>query len=1014
MIAQSRPEDEAIRVAPGNSTTYFELLQMVGSVAESLITSGATIGSRIALLQEPSALWVASILAVLRIGAIYIPLDLATPWARLAAMVKDCQPAFMLVDDNTNDDFERLQIMRIISINVSCLPLRVPEIILPIAATAANSAVILYTSGSSGAPKGIIVHHEAIRNHIELAQETYQLGPKEVILQQSPSTFDLSYTQLFTALCHGGCVYVLPRSLRRDAREITALISSEGITYTYATPTEYSSWLDYGRVTLLKDSNWRSALCTGEPITGRLLSQFRRMSKRDLRLFNNYGPTETCVVAASSEVNYQETNRASLDTWPCRNEVSASNRYRPLSNYSIYVLDNYFNMVGSGIQGEIYIGGAGVSRGYVDQVALTAHHFLPNRFCTTQFLAQGWTRMHRTGDLGRWTEDGALVVEGRIAGDTQVKVRGNRVDLRDVEAALFAAASNILTEAVVSLRQMVPEDPAFLVAHCALRDNSHSDKGFDEKSKSLSWLGKLPELPNYMRPAMIIPLLPEDVPRTVSGKLDRKAIAALPLLGRANDDVSRLCEAGHGARVADQQRAEFTTTEFRLLDIWKSALSSRGVTNSWENATADTEFFEAGGTSLVLLAVQAEISKEFGTLIPLINLFGSSTLRGMACLVEEKTSPAYDVLDWNEESTPLPTTVEHLRFRTPLALPKRLGVVVLTGSTGYLGHALLCALIKETTIREVHCIGVRDTGKFFRQLADTFQGMDMRAKVHVYPGDLKLPCIGLSVEQSTKIFTQADCIIHNGAEVSHMQSYRSLRLPNVTATKVLVEMSASLGRRIPIHYISTIQIGIFLTPNQDIKTMPEMTMSECLPPLDGVEGYPTTKWVSERFLERLADVTKDDGQWPVCIHRPGVIEREANNGGEDLLHNIRHFAMNMEPPAIIIPEYDHLRGYIYTVALKDVVAGIVEMLSKTEQMTESIVYRHYTSGEILDLENPIAMVLGSRQLVLDRGEEAKLIKLSPHDWAQRAREMGLSESIVQWVQGLKAGREVVFPQVLST
>lgn len=266
-VANTHPNDIAIGGNTGKKTTYSELMNLSSSIAAAITLSGAS-ASRIALLQEPSPRWVASIIAVMMTGGVYLPLDLSVPRVRLAAIVKDCNPSLILVDDSSKTQLRDLQQPALSVINVSVLEPK--ETISLVKATTHGEAMILYTSGSSGTPKGIMLQHEGIRNQIEVTEEVYGINT-EVVLQQSASSFDLSYSQIFTALCFGGSLYLLPRHLRGDAYIITEIISSENITYTSATPTEYSSWLRYGEATSLQHSSWRTALCAGEAVPMSLL-----------------------------------------------------------------------------------------------------------------------------------------------------------------------------------------------------------------------------------------------------------------------------------------------------------------------------------------------------------------------------------------------------------------------------------------------------------------------------------------------------------------------------------------------------------------------------------------------------------------------------------------------------------------------------------------------------------------------------------------------------------------------
>ncbi|KAJ8128730.1 hypothetical protein O1611_g4904 [Lasiodiplodia mahajangana] len=319
-VAQTTPDAVAVREYDGATVTYSELLGLSNGIASQLLASGAKPSSRIALLQHPTRYWIASILATLR----------------------DCEPEVVLTDERTKDDWIRLQKPDMAPINVSHT---VPTDTTAIQATAAGHAMLLYTSGSSGTPKGILLKHDGIRNQIEGTGKVYGLGAG-TILQQTACTFDLSYWQIFTALCYGGSLCLVPKDLRNDASAISELICRHAVSLTLATPTEYSSWLKYGGASDLRASSWKKALAGGEIVTNALLKQFRDLDKEDLSFFNVYGPTEATVLATGMEISYNGNDNDKL----YESGVPAG---RVLPNYSIYVVDDECRPVAPGVQGEV-------------------------------------------------------------------------------------------------------------------------------------------------------------------------------------------------------------------------------------------------------------------------------------------------------------------------------------------------------------------------------------------------------------------------------------------------------------------------------------------------------------------------------------------------------------------------------------------------------------------------------------------------------------------------------------
>ncbi|KAK6070456.1 polyketide synthase peptide synthetase [Seiridium cupressi] len=804
-VAQQNSDEVALMDGNGKVLTYSEMSQRIEGIAEALHHAGAGVGSRVLVFQDATSDWPCSMFAIMRLGAIYVPLDLRNPISRLAAVAKDCEPKAIIVDATTLLEVPQLGVGDAAIIDVSSLNSAVSTCITN-SARPELPAAILYTSGSTGTPKGIVVTHAGLRNEIEGYTKKWNLGAERT-LQQSAFTFNHSSDQIYTALTNGGMVYIVPWSKRGNPIEITEIIQQHGITYTKATPSEYLLWMQYGGDKLKQASQWRFAFGGGENLTTIVTHEFADLGLPQLRVYNSYGPTEISISSTKTEVSYRDKEALkSIGRIPCGYS---------LPNYNTYVVDAELKPLPAGMPGELCIGGAGVSLGYFKNPELTRQHFVADPFASPDDIARGWTTMYRTGDIGHLTEDGAMVFHSRMAGDTQVKIRGLRIELSDIESNIITAAAGVLNEALVTLRD---GDPEFLVAHVvfAPQHNIGDKEEFLERI-----LSNLP-VPQYMVPVAAISL--DKLPLTNHSKVDRKAVKELPLPRRT--------------RNGSEDEEELTETMVQLKSIWREVLG-KGIETLGFDITPATSFFLVGGNSLLVIRLQAHIRRTLNVAIPLVELLGANTLGQMARKVEE--SSAVTLTDWEQETTPprMPSFLSDLSATIGSTGQEKFKTVLITGSTGYLAKYLLPQLIASSEVGTIHCVAVRE--KEGRLPRDS----DSSSKVVKYRGDLSQPLLGLSEADFHNLASQVDVIIHLGGTRSFWDNYNALRLSNVLPTKELVKLAAP--RRVPIHYISTVGVlprGV---------TLNATSAAAHLPPVDGSNGYVATRWTSERILERAGE-----------------------------------------------------------------------------------------------------------------------------------------------------------------
>ncbi|RAK98120.1 putative hybrid PKS/NRPS enzyme EqiS-like protein [Aspergillus ibericus CBS 121593] len=932
-IARTRGSQLALKDGEGSRFTYQDMMAEVNKIATALLEAGVSDGDRVAVFQQPTAATICSLLAILRLGAVYVPLDLRSPMPRLAAILKDCQPKVILTHKATAKYATPLASETTKLINVTTLA-ALPDTasMVPNRAVPNATAVILYTSGSTGTPKGVLLPHSAIRNVIEVTTKQFSIGA-ETVLQQSALTFDLSLHQIFTALANGGTLCIISQPKRGDAVQITQTIQEESITYTLATPSEYSYWIRFGADHLTAAANWKYGFSLGEELKPSLKEEFRTLQKPGLRLINTYGPAEITVMSHAIEIPYGEE---------AADEIIPAGRSLP--NYSLYVVDRAMKPLPVGMPGEICIGGAGVSQGYLGLDAMTQDRFSADAFAPQAWTSQGWTRMYRTGDKGRLRPDGALLFEGRMDGNTQIKLRGLRIELGEIEHAIWRASASALDEVIVSVRG----DPEFLVAHVVFsRDCTIPNR--DVYLQQL--LDNLP-LPQYMVPAMMIPL--DRMPLTSHNKIDRKAISAIPLPKGESD--------------ATDSAKDLTPLETELLRIWEVVLS-RDLMHS-APVGPNLDFFQVGGNSLLLIPLQYLIRETFNAVLAMIDFAEAHTVRKMAARIESTASEV--LLDWAAETAvppnlPLPA----LPSTEPLP-PRRTGKdlrVIYTGATGHSGKYVLEKLVADDRISKIYLVAVRlneEDGPGPRKLAIESD------KIVQFPGNLLDERLGLTPEQFTFLATEADVILHSAANRSLWDNYQVLRRPNVLATQVLVSLAAP--RQIPIHFMSSAAIHLFSGHTED--SYPETTATGT-PPTDGTEGYLASKWAVEKLLENASHAFSI----PVYFHRPapvGPVQTiSTTTVFAEFLRVVRTLRLHVTRESI--------KGHIDLIVLEDLARKLRDhLITSTMEEGVTVRYHHHHSDVRVQMgEWKAYMDEYNTGLTLDMVETEHAV-----EWVGRAKKVG--------------------------
>lgn len=873
----------------------------MNTIARKLKLIGAGEGSVVAVFQEPSADWICSMLAIFRIGATYVPLDLKNGMNRLVGSVQVARPQICLVDNSTTDKASELPMNGGQVANVSDIKTITgcPEV--RNTAQADATAVVLFTSGSTGVPKGIMLPHSCFATHAEGVEKAWGVGP-QVVLQQITLSFDFSLHQIFTALANGGTLCVVPSSKRGDPAAITQLMINEGVTYTLATPTEYGMWFQEAGAQLSQCNSWRWALTGGEALPKTTVRDFGKLALPSLKLYDFYGPVEATIAMTKGEIRYNEVD---LD--------HALPTGHMLPNYSVYILDQEQKPVPIGVPGEIASGGPGVASGYLGLDALTAEKFIKNPFADKSAQEAGWDQLYRTGDRGYLSEDGALYYEGRIDGDTQIKLRGIRIELGEIESAILDTAAGAISQAVVVVHG--EGESKFLVAYIVYA----AQQNIADRESFLSNLRSSLPIPSYMQPSQFVVV--DSIPMNTHGKTDRKALKNIPLADANNTQHQT-------------SAASLTESEARLGEQWMKVLPARGI-----SLQSDTNFFHAGGNSLLLVKLQRFLKEAFGAAPRLIDLMNTNTLREMSDLAVKASTSSQ--VDWRADITVPASWTANANF-TQLATPSKENLtVVLTGATGYLGRHLLPRLSRDEKVNKIVCL-VRDATK-----------LDPKKykNVQVVVCDLGAENLGLSTQQFDDLAEEADTIIHCAANRSFWDDYEALRPINVLSVRSLTRLA--LAKRAPLHFFSS---GAAAPSTTD--------------------GYLLSKWVAEKFLETASAKLG----LPVYVHTPRAAAPDTPATRDAAV--IGAF-VECARRVGARPGFDGFRGHIDLVETGAFIDRLMSaVFNEEDDAMGSVAHVPYYGVERADVERSIVARLS------DHAEWQALPAMDPLLWMGEAKKAG--------------------------
>ena len=580
-IALEFPESMAIN-GDRQKITYLELNNRANKLAHYLKKLGVQPESRVGIFLERSPLLIVGLLAILKAVGTYVPLDPTYPSDRLGFMLSDAGVEVILTQQKLSADLPSHS-AHLVSLDDQWSSIAKESPNNPEnRVTLSNLVYIIYTSGSTGNPKGVAMEHRSLSNLIYWQNHRNSFPLKT--LQFAPISFDVSLQEIFATLCSGGTLVLTTESIRKDPAALWQILAEEAIERIFMPFIALQQLAEVGSHSTIIPTNLREIITAGEQlqITSAIAKLFNCLS--NCRLSNHYGPSESHVVTAY-------TLSDSVPSWSNLPPIG-----RPIFNTQIYILDPQLQPVPIGVPGEIYIGGAGLARGYLNHSELNQEKFITNPFNNSE-------RLYKTGDSARYLPNGNIKFLGRI--DNQVKIRGYRIEPGEIETIL-TQHSNI-EESIVLVREDLPGDKR-LVAYIIPTQ---------EQVPSLEELRSFlrQKLPNYMIPAALVPL--EAMPLTPSGKIDRRALAKVNLVRQTAEE----------SYVAPRN-----STEQKLAQIWAKILWLDHEVGIYDN------FFDLGGHSLLSVRLITEIEQVFNRKVPLAALFQLETIAELAKILEQETT----------------------------------------------------------------------------------------------------------------------------------------------------------------------------------------------------------------------------------------------------------------------------------------------------------------------------------------------------------------------------------------
>lgn len=827
--------EEVVRSCPGHvalrdgatAITYRELDALSARLALTLTLSRSyPIPQRLGLSMAPGIPLVAMLLGVLRAGSAYVPLDATYPAQRLAQIVELSGVSAVIADAPSRDalvsaglgalrfweadaDEARAASRAQPASSGTCSVMRVDaanDAGSDVGNNAGNTtrsevradalAYVIFTSGSSGAPKGVLVEHHSVVSMVAAAAKILDYGPGCISTLAASLNFDASVLDIFLALLQGGTLVIVPQAVRKNPAQLHALLKAQHVTHASIAPVLIKNMPQHPLPEL------RVLGFGGDTLD----EQTARWWAPRTRLMSLYGPTEATVMASAGQI-------LPVDSAPVR--ILG----KPLPGYRMYILDAQRQFSPVGTVGEIYIGGDNLARGYTGVAAATFA-----RFVVDPFSPDRSGLMYRSSDLGRYLPDGTIEYFGRD--DAQVKIRGQRTELGEIESCIASFPG--IRQAVCKV--WGNDEGRYIAAYYVAQAEDSPVSHAQLRQHALG------ALPDFMVPAFFMQI--DALPASINGKIERKALPAI--------------KQARGGEAPSNQ------VERDMAQLWERLLQVQGIGR-------DEIFFDLGGNSLLVVRLQAELARQFGLRVSLAQIYRTPTIAALASGLDQsqvvqairdvQTLLVMDASAASSESDAEGASKGDGQGVGDSA-SKAFRTVLLTGASGFVGIYLLRELCQRA--QKVYCLQRGESGGGSGGADSTnhpLGALKARARaarldidfrrVQVVCGDLSKPNLGLDAATWRHLSIDVDAILHCGAFVHHLHGYATMRAANVVATQDLLRL-AMQGRAKFFCHISTMSVPAIVEGAQRI----EECIQDALPMVDN--GYLLSKWVGEQLVAQCA------------------------------------------------------------------------------------------------------------------------------------------------------------------